>query len=84
MEQIFAEESFDAVIHFAGHKAVGESVEKPLMYYENNLLSTIFLAEASLKYGVNSFVFSSSATVYGEPKFLPYNEEHSLSFAVSP
>lgn len=64
-EHLFAAEGFDAVIHFAGFKAVGESVEKPLEYYENNLGSTFSLVRAMQKYGVDKLVFSSSATVYG-------------------
>ena len=64
-EHLFAAEDFDAVIHFAGYKAVGESVEKPLDYYENNLGSTFSLVRAMQKYGVDKLVFSSSATVYG-------------------
>ncbi len=64
-EHLFASEGFDAVIHFAGYKAVGESVEKPLDYYENNLGSTFSLVRAMQKYDVDKLVFSSSATVYG-------------------
>ncbi|PUA81506.1 UDP-glucose 4-epimerase GalE [Nocardioides currus] len=64
-EHLFATEDFDAVIHFAGHKAVGESVEKPLDYYENNLGSTFSLVRAMQRYDVDKLVFSSSATVYG-------------------
>ena len=66
IEEVFQSHHFDGIIHFAGYKAVGESVEKPLMYYHNNVLSTIILSELALKYHVNRFVFSSSATVYGE------------------
>jgi UDP-glucose 4-epimerase len=65
-EHLFASEDFDGVIHFAGYKAVGESVEKPLDYYENNLGSTFSLVRAMQKYDVDRLVFSSSATVYGE------------------
>jgi UDP-glucose 4-epimerase len=65
MDSLFANERFDGVIHFAGYKAVGESVAKPLEYYENNLMTTIVLAKLCIKYGVHWFVFSSSATVYG-------------------
>ena len=65
-EHLFATEDFDGVIHFAGHKAVGESVEKPLDYYENNLGSTFSLVRAMQRYDVDKLVFSSSATVYGE------------------
>ena len=74
----------DAVIHFAALKAVGESVEKPLEYYENNLLSTIYLLEAMKNYGVNHMVFSSSCTVYGEPDSLPVTEEAPIKRASSP
>lgn len=73
-----------AIIHFAAFKAVGESVEKPLDYYENNLLSTIHLLEAMNRYGVNHMVFSSSCTVYGEPDVLPVTEEAPLKQAGSP
>ena len=65
VKAMFSENRFDGVIHFAGHKAVGESVFEPLKYYQNNVLSTIVLAKACLSHGVNRFVFSSSATVYG-------------------
>ncbi len=64
-EHLFAAEGFDAVIHFAGHKAVGESVEQPLEYYENNIVSTFSLVRAMQRHGVDKLVFSSSATVYG-------------------
>lgn len=66
VDVLFSAHRFDGVIHFAGLKAVGESVEKPLAYYRNNLLSTIVVAQACLTYGVQRFVFSSSATVYGD------------------
>ncbi|MBK6388086.1 MAG: UDP-glucose 4-epimerase GalE [Rhodoferax sp.] len=68
-----------AVIHFAGLKAVGESVEKPLSYYDNNLVGTIRLLEAMVDCGVKTLVFSSSATVYGDPQQLPIPEDHPLS-----
>ena len=68
-----------AVIHFAGLKAVGESVEKPLDYYDNNVIGTHRLLQAMANCGVKTLVFSSSATVYGEPKFLPLTEDHPLS-----
>ena len=66
LENVFKSSSFDAVIHFAGLKAVGESVNKPLEYYDNNLTSTLNLLKLMNKYGVNNLIFSSSATVYGE------------------
>ncbi len=69
----------DVVVHFAGKKAVGESVEKPLMYYENNVLGTLSLLRAMEAANCNRIVFSSSATVYGEPQYLPLDESHPLS-----
>ena len=74
----------DAIIHFAALKAVGESVEKPLAYYENNLLSLIHLLEAMEKFKVDHMVFSSSCTVYGEPDVLPVSEKAPLKKANSP
>lgn len=68
-----------SVIHFAGLKAVGESVEQPLMYYDNNVVGTVRLLEAMGECGVKTLVFSSSATVYGEPQRLPLSEDHPLS-----
>lgn len=79
LEKIFSEHKIDAVIHFAGLKAVGESCEKPLLYYRNNLDSTLTLLETMVKYDVKRFVFSSSATVYGTPERLPLDEECRLS-----
>lgn len=79
LEDIFARESIDAVIHFAGHKAVGESVAKPLMYYDNNLYGFIVLAETMRKFGVKKLVFSSSATVYGMNNPVPLREEYPTS-----
>ncbi|CAH8314237.1 unnamed protein product [Eruca vesicaria subsp. sativa] len=70
LEKIFSETKFDAVIHFAGLKAVGESVEKPLLYYNNNIVGTITLLEVMAQYGCKNLVFSSSATVYGWPEQL--------------
>ena len=79
VEKVFEENNIEAVIHFAWYKAVGESVEKPLEYYHNNIGSTIILLEVMKKYGVKNFVFSSSATVYGDAKVVPINEESPLS-----
>ena len=79
LERVFEENNIEAVIHFAGYKAVGESVEKPLEYYHNNIGSTIILLEVMKKFGVKNFVFSSSATVYGDAKVVPINEESPLS-----
>ena len=75
LEQIFTAHNIDWVIHFAGLKAVGESVEKPLEYYDNNIGSTLTLLETMKKFGVKRIVFSSSATVYGTPERLPLDEE---------
>lgn len=74
-EHLFANEPIDAVIHFAGHKAVGESMEKPLEYYDNNLGSTFVLAGAMARHGVSRLVFSSSATVYGASAPVPMTED---------
>lgn len=83
LKSIFQKYNFDAVIHFAALKAVGESVEKPLLYYENNISGTINLCEAMHEHSVKNIVFSSSATVYGDPSQSPLSEESSLS-AVNP
>jgi len=79
MEEVFKKHAFDACIHFAGLKAVGESVEKPLDYYENNVYGTINLLRLCAKYSVKHFVFSSSATVYGDPAYVPVDELAPLS-----
>jgi len=79
LEDVFSKERIDAVIHFAGYKAVGESVAKPLMYYQNNLESTLNLLEVMEENDVYNFVFSSSATVYGKPHMLPIKEDFPLS-----
>ena len=84
LERIFHEQQIDAVIHFAGYKAVGESVAKPLMYYDNNLYSTIVLCETMLKYGCKNLVFSSSATVYGNPASVPICEDFPLGPTTNP
>lgn len=78
-EQVFKKESIDCVIHFAGLKAVGESVEKPLEYYQNNITGTLILCELMKKYNVKKIIFSSSATVYGKPKTVPIKEDFPLS-----
>jgi len=79
LRNIFKENKIDAVIHFAGYKAVGESVSKPLMYYRNNLDSTLTLLEVMEEYNCYNLIFSSSATVYGNPKTLPIDENFPLS-----
>ena len=75
LDRLLGEQAFDAVIHFAGLKAVGESVHKPLLYYENNVQGTITLLRALDRAGVRAFVFSSSATVYGDPAQVPVRED---------
>src|SRR5450830_422273 len=79
MEAAFAAHKVDGVIHFAGLKAVGESVAQPLRYYDNNVLGTLKLLQAMQTCEVKSLVFSSSATVYGDPQRLPLTEDHPLS-----
>ena len=79
LKVVFDENKIDAVIHFAGFKAVGESVSKPLMYYRNNIDSTLSLLEVMCECGVKKIVFSSSATVYGDPEVLPIKENSRLS-----
>ncbi|MGI6007955.1 MAG: UDP-glucose 4-epimerase GalE [Ruminococcus sp.] len=75
VETVFEKESIDAVIHFAGLKAVGESVAKPLEYYHNNITGTLILCDVMRNHGCKNIVFSSSATVYGDPAFVPITEE---------
>jgi len=79
LDNIFSDHDIDAVIHFAGYKAVGESVEKPLMYYHNNITGTITLCEVMEKHGVTDIVFSSSSTVYGDPDEVPIKEDAPIS-----
>ncbi|HWC23161.1 MAG TPA: UDP-glucose 4-epimerase GalE [Flexivirga sp.] len=83
-EHLFSHERIDAVIHFAGFKAVGESVAKPLDYYRNNLDSTFSLLRAMTRHGVDKLVFSSSATVYGDNAPVPYHEDYEPLSASSP
>jgi UDP-glucose 4-epimerase len=75
IEKVFDKESIDSVIHFAGLKAVGESVSKPLEYYHNNITGTLLLCDVMRNHGCKNIVFSSSATVYGDPAFVPITEE---------
>ncbi len=79
VEEVFEKEEIESVIHFAGLKAVGESVQKPLEYYYNNITGTLVLCDVMRKYGVKKLVFSSSATVYGSPKTVPIKEDFPLS-----
>ena len=84
LRQIFAEHDIDAVIHFAGLKAVGESVAEPMKYYDNNVSGSLVLAEEMARAGVFKIVFSSSATVYGDPGKVPYTEDMQPGDTTSP
>ena len=79
MDAVFREHALDAVVHFAAFKAVGESTAEPLRYYANNVGGLVSTCQAMARAGVKTFVFSSSATVYGTPQFLPYTEDHPLA-----
>lgn len=79
LDAVFAQQRIDAVIHFAGLKAVGESVDKPLLYYDNNVGGTVTLLQAMQRAGVRNIIFSSSATVYGDPASVPIREDFPLS-----
>jgi len=80
----FSRYQLDGIIHFAASKSVGESVENPLLYYENNLNTLIYLLQQGAKHDVNNFIFSSSCTVYGEPESLPISEDAPVKGAISP
>jgi UDP-glucose 4-epimerase len=84
LDKIMTENNITDVIHFAGYKAVGESVAKPIMYYENNLLSTISLLKQMKKHHVKNIIFSSSATVYGQPEKLPITEDSKVGGTTNP
>lgn len=84
LDRLFRDHDIDAVIHFAGLKAVGESVEKPLVYYDNNIAGSITLFEAMQAAGVKSVVFSSSATVYGDPASVPIREDFPVGGTTNP
>ena len=84
LEKVFEENKIDFVINFAGFKAVGESVEKPLEYYHNNIGGAVILLETMKKYNVKKFVFSSSATVYGDPETIPITEECKIGGTTNP
>ena len=75
LEKVFEENEIDAVLNFAGYKAVGESVQKPIEYYQNNISGALLLLDTMRKYGCKKFIFSSSATVYGEPERIPLTED---------
>jgi len=84
LHQLFSQHAIDAVIHFAGLKAVGESVEQPLAYYQSNVCGTLALCEVMAEEGVKNIVFSSSATVYGEPTTVPISEQSSVGNTTNP
>ena len=84
VKNIFDQHSFDGVIHFSASKAVGESVENPLLYYENNINALVYVLQNCVAHGVHNFIFSSSCTVYGEPDFLPIDESAPIKRALSP
>lgn len=84
LEKVFEENDIEAVMNFAGYKAVGESVKKPLEYYENNISGAIVLLETMKKYNVKKFIFSSSATVYGEPERIPITEDCKIGGTTNP
>lgn len=84
LTKIFKEHNIDAVIHFAGLKAVGESVEKPLLYYRNNIDSTLSLCEVMDEFNCKKIIFSSSATVYGDPEILPITEKMKVGNTTNP
>lgn len=84
LEKVFEENKIEAVLNFAGYKAVGESVQKPIEYYTNNISGCLILLDVMRKYGVKKFIFSSSATVYGDPKKVPITEESKTGGTTNP
>ncbi|MDO4381826.1 MAG: UDP-glucose 4-epimerase GalE [Clostridia bacterium] len=84
MDKVFAENKIDSVIHFAGYKAVGESVEKPIEYYTNNVSGTLNLLDVMKKHNVKTIIFSSSATVYGDPEVVPLTEMCKIGGTTNP
>ena len=84
VDKIFDKEKIECVMHFAGYKAVGESVREPIMYYENNLVSTLHLCKKMLEHDCYKFIFSSSATVYGDPEVLPITEDCKVGGTTNP
>lgn len=84
LEEIFSKHNFNAIIHFAGFKAVGESTQKPLEYYWNNVTGSLVLFDVARNHGVKNIIFSSSATVYGDPEWIPITEECPLHEATNP
>lgn len=84
LEKVFEENKIEAVLNFAGYKAVGESVQKPIEYYTNNISGCLILLDVMRKYGVKKFIFSSSATVYGDPEKVPITEESKTGGTTNP
>lgn len=84
LEEVFKENQIDAVLNFAGYKAVGESIQKPIEYYTNNISGALVLLDVMRKYGCKKFIFSSSATVYGEPERIPLTEECKIGGTTNP
>ena len=84
MDKVFAENKIDSVIHFAGYKAVGESVDKPIEYYTNNVSGTLNLLDVMRKHNVKTIIFSSSATVYGDPEVVPLTEMCKIGGTTNP
>ncbi len=84
LEKVFEENKIDAVLNFAGFKSVGESIEKPIEYYTNNISGALVLLDTMRKYGVKNFIFSSSATVYGEPERIPLTEDCKTGSTTNP
>ena len=84
LEKVFEENKIEAVLNFAGYKAVGESVQKPIEYYTNNISGCLVLLDVMRKYGVKKFIFSSSATVYGDPEKVPITEESKTGGTTNP
>jgi UDP-glucose 4-epimerase len=78
LDTVFASSHFDAVLHFASFIQVGESVTKPAKYYANNVVNTLNLMNAMVRYGINNFVFSSTAAIFGEPQYVPIDEKHAI------
>ena len=84
LEKVFVENKIEAVMNFAGYKAVGESVQKPIEYYTNNVSGALVLLDIMRKYNVKKFIFSSSATVYGDPQEIPITEETPIGGTTNP
>lgn len=84
LEKVFEENDIEAVLNFAGYKAVGESIQKPIQYYQNNISGALVLLETMKKYNVKKFIFSSSATVYGEPEKIPLTEDCKIGGTTNP